>query len=257
MVSRFSRDRESAVSPLPHPPCNAASATQRATSWAAAAWWWSPARCTTQLKQASCSTGLGQAGLLVGCAGWWRSLGRCMTQPKQASCSEWQADLAEYTTVLLVPMRLLQPCNGIANNAAKHSAWPLLPCRRGVQRGGQDGADDGAAVGAHWLSGLSCRGAPSALVALCCWVDRKGTVGAPVGAHWLCRLSHRGAPAAAADNTALNIPNPTWSSSTQGAGAARPVLADIIYDGAKRARVRVEGKANGAPFWVERTANKK
>ena len=43
----------------------------------------------------------------------------------------------------------------------------------------------------------------------------------------------------------------------QGASAARPVLADIINDGAKRARVRVEGKVNGAPFWVERTANKK
>ncbi len=137
-----------------------------------------------------------------------------------------------------------------------HSSLPAS-CRRGIQRRGQDGADDGAPVGVHWRRGLSCRGAPSALVALCCWVDRKGTVGAPVGAHWLCRLSHRGAPAAAADNTALNIPNPTWSSSTQGAGAARPVLADIIYDGAKRARVRVEGKVNGAPFWVERTANKK
>ncbi|KAL4857804.1 hypothetical protein ACK3TF_002216 [Chlorella vulgaris] len=38
---------------------------------------------------------------------------------------------------------------------------------------------------------------------------------------------------------------------------ARPVLADLINDGAKRARVRVEGLANGSPFVVERVANRK
>ena len=43
----------------------------------------------------------------------------------------------------------------------------------------------------------------------------------------------------------------------QGGSAARPLLADIIHDGSKQARVRVEGEVNGQPFVVERTANKK
>ncbi|PRW45242.1 ABC transporter (ISS) isoform C [Chlorella sorokiniana] len=65
-----------------------------------------------------------------------------------------------------------------------------------------------------------------------------------------------------AGKTALMMA-PLWAltgsvdSRAEGASAARPVLADIIHDGSKRARVRVEGRVNGAPFWVERTANKK
>lgn len=43
----------------------------------------------------------------------------------------------------------------------------------------------------------------------------------------------------------------------QTSATAKPLLADIINDDAKRARVRVEGRVNGAPFAVERTANKR
>ena len=40
-------------------------------------------------------------------------------------------------------------------------------------------------------------------------------------------------------------------------GSARAVLSEIVNDGSRRARVRVEGLANGLPFVVERTATKK
>ena len=39
--------------------------------------------------------------------------------------------------------------------------------------------------------------------------------------------------------------------------AARPLLADIICEDSKKARVRVEGRANVAPFVVERTASRR
>ncbi|PSC67536.1 ABC transporter (ISS) [Micractinium conductrix] len=43
----------------------------------------------------------------------------------------------------------------------------------------------------------------------------------------------------------------------EGTSAARLLLSDIINDGSKKARVRVEGTVNGQAFAVERTANKK
>lgn len=44
----------------------------------------------------------------------------------------------------------------------------------------------------------------------------------------------------------------------QGTGGGRGVaLAGLVNDGAKRARVRVEGRVNGQTFAVERTANRK
>lgn len=56
--------------------------------------------------------------------------------------------------------------------------------------------------------------------------------------------------------TAPHLPSPNLYY-TQGSNTARPVLADIINDESRRARVRVEGAVNGAPFVVERTASKK
>lgn len=48
------------------------------------------------------------------------------------------------------------------------------------------------------------------------------------------------------------------AASPQGTGGGRGVsLAGLVNEGAKRARVRVEGRVNGLPFAVERTANRK
>ena len=53
--------------------------------------------------------------------------------------------------------------------------------------------------------------------------------------------------------SAPTLPHPQGSAATGG----RAVLADVVNEDSRRARVRVEGSANGAPFVVERTASRK